>query len=126
MALNKKHETKHSSTPSYKEIQAIRDKDKANHMHAKKTKSKYRGYIRQGRKFLADMITEMTSSGDKDQFDDEIDLEQFAKAFTEPGPNKYSVQALEAFLVQKCLKEGCGVSTRDGIHAAFKRHWEDM
>ena len=47
------------------------------------------------------------------------------KAFEKP-PNQYSTKALEFFLVEKCIRQGCSRSTAEGIQAAFADYWDHM
>ncbi|KAF9060331.1 hypothetical protein BDP27DRAFT_1385591 [Rhodocollybia butyracea] len=58
-------------------------------------------------------------------FADSIVASELAKAF-DNLPNKWSSKALELILIQKCVHEGCGKSTMDGMHAAFAKHWDEM
>lgn len=129
----KRSKKKETSGASLSELQTIHDKSKEEHHHAQNTNKIYRRYRSNGDKFLKTLVESMRAGlagptsirtvGDEDEAT--IDIDEFAKAFDKP-PNRYSVQALEAFLVQKCIVEGLGVGTRDGVHAAFKRYWDEM
>ncbi|KAF8688094.1 hypothetical protein AX14_003512 [Amanita brunnescens Koide BX004] len=90
---------------------------------SKKTLEQYRRYINRGREFLAVCVQQRREdcAAAKDDIDDELLL----RAFDNP-PNKHSAEALELFMVQKCLREDCGGSTSVSIHSAFAWHWDNM
>ncbi|KAJ7869327.1 hypothetical protein B0H14DRAFT_3440760 [Mycena olivaceomarginata] len=54
-----------------------------------------------------------------------VDIELVATAFEGP-PNKHSVYALSLYFTQKCVEEGLGKSTADGIHGAFANYWDHL
>ncbi|KAJ7893667.1 hypothetical protein B0H14DRAFT_3666279 [Mycena olivaceomarginata] len=56
---------------------------------------------------------------------DSVDIELVATAFEGP-PNKHSVYALSLYFTQKCVEEGLGKSTADGIHGAFANYWDHL
>jgi hypothetical protein len=62
--------------------------------------------------------------GDGNDLDD-VDVDLLEKAFENP-PNKYSVSAMELFLVQKCCTEALSPSTAFGIQGAFCDYWDNM
>lgn len=67
---------------------------------AKCTREQYARYLRQGKEFLAACVKRRreTKAAAKDGINDEL----LSQAFDKP-PNKYSADALEWFLIQKCL-----------------------
>ncbi|KAF8142622.1 hypothetical protein K438DRAFT_2113257 [Mycena galopus ATCC 62051] len=77
---------------------------------AANTKNAYKGYLVRGQAIIADIS---------------IDVELLAVALEGP-PNKHSVYALSLYLSQKCVKEGLGKSTADGIHGAFANYWDHL
>jgi hypothetical protein len=90
---------------------------------AKCTREQYQRYVEHGKDFLAACVQQRRELCEtaKDGVDDEL----LAKAFDKP-PNKMSAEALELFLVHKCLREECGSSTSVSIHSAFAWYWDNM
>ena len=88
-----------------------------------KTLEQYRRYIKSGREFLAVCVQQRQA--DHAEAKDDIDDELLLTAFDNP-PNRHSAEALELFMVQKCLREACGGSTSVSIQAAFAWHWNNM
>jgi hypothetical protein len=126
MATNKGKSKKKSHLATLPQLQTVRDQSKKQHHRAKNTTDAYRRYKKNGDDFLRTLVANMRSGTTDDKaIGEDISIDDFAVAFKNP-PNRYSAQALEAFLVQKCIVEGLGVATKDGIHAAFKRFWDDM
>ncbi|KAJ7873996.1 hypothetical protein B0H14DRAFT_3556286 [Mycena olivaceomarginata] len=96
-----------------KNTQAVR----AKYTNAERTRNAYDGYLARGRVILADIVSERRKKG--------IDTNLLEKAFDKP-PDKYSAVALELYLTQKCIVEGLGRSTAEGIHGAFSKYWDMM
>lgn len=115
---------KKSATSSFATLQKIKAAGLTEFRQAKRTRSAYAGYVDRGRKFLLDIVRDRRENGDEGVGKDGIDTDLLAKAFE--TPNKYSVTALELYLVQKCFTEGFGKSTSDGIHGAFSYLWDHM
>ena len=57
--------------------------------------------------------------------DDMYQDPDFKNAFNE-RPNKYSHQALALFISYKCFHQNLKKGTGTGIHAAFKKYWEQL
>lgn len=112
------------ATSSFATLQKTKAAGLTEFGQAKRTRSAYAGYVERGRKFLADIVADRRQNGDAEINKDGIDTDLLAKAFE--TPNKYSVTALELYLVQKCFTEGYGKSTSDGIHGAFSNLWDHM
>jgi len=113
------------TTSSLQTLQKTRTTCRNKFGWSKSTKSNYAGYIKQGKKFLADIIAERRANGEGAVCKEGINTDLLEKAFENP-PNKYSAMALELFLVQKCFTENWGKSTGDGIHGAFADYWDHM
>jgi hypothetical protein len=103
--------------------------EKGAHLKAKKTIEAYKGHTKRGFEFLATLAGSLRQTPGKAQplwrEHGSFDVDEFERAFVGP-PNRYSATALESFLVEKCLNQGLGISTADGIHAAFKQLWDEM
>lgn len=112
------------ATSSFEALQKIKAAGLTEFGQAKRTRSAYAGYVERGRKFLADIVRDRRKNGDGGIGKDGIDTNELDKAFG--TPNKYSVMALELYLVQKCFTDGHGKSTSDGIHGAFSNLWDHM
>ena len=117
-----------NATASLETLQKIKKSSRAEHGRPKRTRDNYAGYVQRGKAFLKDLVAERRGNVDQlDSLDDDIniDIDMMEKAFDNP-PNKYSVMALELYLVQKCLTEKKGTSTAAGIHGAFTDYWDNM
>lgn len=125
-ALEKKKRRKKNrpTLVSLDELEQVRITAVKVHGGSKKTADNYASYLKRGRLFLGQMVGEMCQSG-SERREPYMDLDKLAKAFDNP-PNEYSAMVLEKFIVEKCLHENLGKSTYDGIHAAFKRLWDNM
>ncbi|RDB28013.1 hypothetical protein Hypma_002268 [Hypsizygus marmoreus] len=85
----------------------------------------YQRYYSQGIHFLQDFVAERRGSGCGGVGPDGIDTDILEHAF-DPIPNKYSVSALQCFMIEKCFVDGCGVHTVDCIVGAFANHWDSV
>ncbi|EDQ99570.1 uncharacterized protein LACBIDRAFT_316329 [Laccaria bicolor S238N-H82] len=90
----------------------------------KNTDNAYEGHLDRGMRFLATLIEERRERGE-DICNEGISTDEFEKAFDKP-PNKYSVMAIEMFIVQKCFMQKLGKDTGYGIQGAFARYWDTM
>ncbi|KAM6495111.1 hypothetical protein JOM56_009734 [Amanita muscaria] len=102
-------------------LQELSEQSRLQYGKAARTRTAYTSYVRRGKEFLAQLVAARRVSYEKD----EIDTGLLEKAFEKP-PNKYSTKALEFFLVEKCIREGCSRSTAEGIQAAFADYWDHM
>lgn len=109
---------------------------------SKHTATNHNGSIKRGQTFLAKLVSDIetqraqilnpelyppttnNSEEEEHQWDEDTNLELLADAFN--TPNRYSVEALELFLTQKCCKEKRSKSTAEVIQEAFKKHWDEM
>lgn len=110
----------------------VLDKNKQNarasFSQAPRTAKQYARYVEMGKEFLANVVTQRRERVEKEpswMCPQGIDTDILAEAFEKP-PNKHSVFALELFLTQKCIVEGNGKSTAEGVHGAFAKHWDTM
>lgn len=79
---------------------------------------KTNGHVARGMAFLKAVVKERQENGEEMMCGLGIPTDELEKAFDKP-PNRYSVMALEMFLVQKCFTDGLGESTATGIHGGF-------
>ncbi|KAJ6497259.1 hypothetical protein DFH09DRAFT_945625 [Mycena vulgaris] len=119
---------KKNETTPLEALQKNTQATRAKYTNAEKTAQAYAGYMARGHGILADIITERRKKIVENPAwvcDQGIDTELLAKAFQKP-PNKYSAVALELYITQKCVVEGLGKSTCEGIHGAFAKYWDTM
>jgi hypothetical protein len=127
------------ATASLETLKKVRKKTRVEYSHAKKTRENYNGHFHRGQKFLAELVNDIRANGGSSKLDlpelagidgdgddlDDVDVDLLEKAFDRP-PSKYSVSAMELFLVQKCCTERLSSSTAVGIHGAFCDYWDNM
>jgi hypothetical protein len=89
----------------------------------KTTQKNYDSDVARGQKFLGDLVADRHENGGGDS--NGIDTNLLERSFKNPA-NKYTVTALEWFLVQKCCTEGIGKGTAAGIQGAFADFWDNM
>lgn len=112
--------------PSSADYAQLSAEGKAKHLLATKSVGKYDALVKQGKTFLEKFVTARRSSCDELEHGEEVlDNDVLEKAFDNP-PNRYSAKALEYFLVDRCIINGCQEGTAAGIHAAFLFYWERM
>jgi hypothetical protein len=117
-----------AATASASALQEQREEARQTLLKAKATRSQYTGHLERGRRFLADVVEQKKTAqaeGTHSQADGESDIDAYGHVF-DIIPNKYSVSALELFLVQKGLTEGRSLSTTWGIFSAFKDMWKNV
>ena len=124
---------------SLETLKKVRKKTRVEYSYAKKTRGNYDGHFCRGQRFLAELVSDICANGGSSKLDlpelagidgdgddlDDVDVDLLERAFDKP-PNKYSVSALELFLVQKCCTEELSPSTAAGIHGAFCDYWDNM
>ncbi|KAK7057802.1 hypothetical protein R3P38DRAFT_3546631 [Favolaschia claudopus] len=123
----KKKDSEKQSVTGQTLAQNTRDA-RAKYTNAENTTKAYGGYLARGDEFLAAVVEERRQRREKDPdwvCEQGIDTDLLAKAFSKP-PNQHSAIALEMFITQKCLVEGLGKSTADGIHGAYAKYWDNM
>jgi hypothetical protein len=108
---------------SIAEMRQLASTNREEFSKSKHTTMQYNRYINQGKAFLAKCVQHRRKSNEAAV--DGVDDDLLEKAFAKP-PNKLSADALELFLVQKCLKEEKRESTAATIQAAFAWHWDNM
>ena len=91
----------------------------------KNTDGAYNGQRSWGRGFLKNLVAKREKDAANGPINDGIWTALLAKALDDGPPNNYSALALEMFIVQKCLNEGCGKNTAEGISSAFAALWDN-
>jgi hypothetical protein len=121
-----------ASNPSLPALQQLQDSGKKANLNSGQTRRNYNGYMRRGRQWLAGHFSEDTNVPrglEQDELpsphDDMYQDPDFKNAFNE-RPNKYSHQALALFISFKCFHQNLKAGTGTGIHAAFKKYWEQL
>ncbi|KAJ6500206.1 hypothetical protein C8R47DRAFT_1317483 [Mycena vitilis] len=95
---------------------------------SKRTQATYKGYVDRARVILADIVKERKAKQKADpswKCPEGIDTELLAKAL-EGSPNKHSAMALELCITQKCIVEGLGKGTAEGLHGAWAKYWDEL
>ena len=110
--------------PNFQHLLQIKATNEEQYGQPAKTRKAYKGYIKNGKAFLVELIAKRRQD-DKSE-EDQQETDGLEKAFNSNRPNKYSATALELFLTQKCLHEGRGASTANGIHGAWASYWDKM
>lgn len=119
---------------SITELDHMKQESKKQHGSSVKTVANYQGYVTRGKQWLEDIVKGSQNqnifdcprgtpeSGDKGKWKwTKYDL---VHAF-DPEPTRASPWALASFLTFKCFQENRGASTADGVHAAFKKYWDN-
>jgi hypothetical protein len=114
--------------PTASSLQATAESLKKGHLKAARTTSSYAGHVTRGQKFIRNLETDTVSPLGIPQeiLDSAIEEPEGLKAALDGIPTKYSPDALAYYLVYKSESEKRGESTADGIHAAFKDHWNHV
>jgi hypothetical protein len=105
------------------DLHALRNQKVDQHITREKTDTNYNSYIKRGKQFLKDLVTDRHEQGVTSA--QGVPTKELEQAFT-GLPSKWSYYALNLFITQKCFAENCQQSTADGIHAAFCRYWDEM
>lgn len=127
-AAKKKGGRKKTATADLTALQSKKAAIEDEFSKAQKTRDAYKGYLARGRDILADIVKQRRLKEKSDpgwKCPEGIDTELLAKAF-QGTPNKYSAMALELYLAQKCVVEGHGKSTAEGIHGAWADYWDRL
>lgn len=123
-----------ANSPSLVALEKLQDSGKQANLNSGQTRRKYEGYVRRGREWLAGHFSQDKNSAapkglDTDKLpsaaDDIYGDPDFEKAFNE-RPNKCSHQALALFISYKCFHQNLKKGTGQGIHAAFKKYWDQL
>jgi hypothetical protein len=115
-----------SGGPSLAATQKVKENNQKAHLHAVKTQRSYAGYLERGKKWLqGHFVKTLPDSGEEEEPDADSVYEdpEFRKAFDQT-PNRHSDKALALFISYKCFHQNLKQSTGEGIHAAFKKYWE--
>ncbi|KAH7903885.1 hypothetical protein BJ138DRAFT_1107296 [Hygrophoropsis aurantiaca] len=106
---------------SYDQLCDIHDTQREAHLKASTTTKQYGEYVQRGRTFLKTLVEAKQTTASCAA--EHGDLDEFSKAFDD-APNRFSSEALELFLVEKCLNRGLGNSTAWGVLSAYKALWD--
>jgi hypothetical protein len=115
-------------------LQQLQDSGKRANLNSSQTRQNYGGHVRRGREWLASHFSgesnaQIPKGLDKDKLspvaDDMYQDPEFREAFNE-RPNRYTNQALALFISYKCFHQNLKFGTGTGIHAAFKKYWEQL
>lgn len=121
-------------TLSIVELDQVKQSSKKLHGSAVKTTANYHGHLTRGKQWLEDL---MKGSNNQDVFGCPRGLPQSSENRTRKWgkhdlihafdlvPTCASPWALASFLTFKCFHENRGISTAEGIHAAFKKYWDN-
>lgn len=88
---------------------------------ATRTTKTYANYVKAGKKWLEDWVTESRDDGNTTGNDREERM-AFRGAFDVIGAN--TPTALRLYTAYKCEHQGLGFPTADGIRSAFKQYFE--
>lgn len=102
----KKSTTAEAEVHDIEELDQIRNDGVKKHKMATNTRDSYGGYIKRLRAW-----------GKK--------TPGYELAF-EGNPKVFSPKALANYISLRCMKDDRGKSTADGVHAAWKKHWEEL
>lgn len=112
------------------------------HLHSKNTTGKYNGYIKRGRDMLVsicdgrdqggagdpDPLAELLLEDEDDMLmDDEPSLNdpELCNAFS-GRPSEYTPLAIALILTWECIHQSKGLSTAQGIHAAWIKEYDQL
>jgi hypothetical protein len=119
----KKKKKRGMEPASFEDLQNARNAGKKDFLMAKGTTSKYNSSVTAARSFLKVVCDGKKAGVSLDVAGMDVDKSLYASALNDT-PNKYSSDALEMFITQKCFAEGCKESTATGTHAAFAKLWD--
>ncbi|KAF8955908.1 hypothetical protein BDZ97DRAFT_1907423 [Flammula alnicola] len=108
-------------------LQEVQQSEVKRYTTVKNTEKAYNGHLTRARKFLENLVAKRRANGEGKICAAGIQTDELAKALDgDKPPNRYSALAVELFLTQRCLVEGLGVSTAEGIHGALCTLWDKM
>ncbi|EPQ55141.1 hypothetical protein GLOTRDRAFT_27428, partial [Gloeophyllum trabeum ATCC 11539] len=115
---------------SLDQLRILTESSKKDNLHSQNTNKAYNRHIKNGKKFLADLVQarKAASQADADcpkDVEESINLDALEVAFEKP-PNQYSALGLELYLTEKCIKQNLKEQTAVQIYSAFKRMWQEM
>ncbi|KAG1840392.1 hypothetical protein F4604DRAFT_1598900 [Suillus subluteus] len=105
-------------------IDKIKERAKQQHKHTNSTRKNYGSYIDRGQKWLK-VHASTTGCQDEESHSGNAYEDPTFRDALDKIPNQHSDKALALFISYKCFHENNGQSTCDGIHAAFKKYWEE-
>ncbi|KAG1893196.1 uncharacterized protein F5891DRAFT_1196726 [Suillus fuscotomentosus] len=120
-------------------INQIKEQAKHKHKHAQATRKSYDGYVARGQTWLKTHFsntpdTSGSTAKEQDSESSESLMVAVGDAYEDPAfrealektPNRHSDKALALLISYKCFHEDCGMSTCEGLSAAFKKLWEEV
>ena len=108
-------------------LQEVEEAEVKQYTTVKNTEKAYKGHLTRARIFLNNLVVKRRANGEGEVCAAGIQTAKLEKALDgEKPPNQYSALVVELFLTQRCLVEGLGVSTAEGIHGAFCTLWDKM
>ena len=120
---HKKQQSPEDNLTTLHELHHIKEAGKQQHLQAETMQKAYWGHVRRGREWLQDLLSrnDTTNLSEEDLvlFNDPA----FKNAFDDI-PNHLSAQVLAWYLSWSGFRKNLGRSTIEGIHAAFKKLWE--
>jgi len=115
---------------TYSSLKSIANEGKKKHGKSQNTNGSYDGYIRRGKKFLAQFVAEdgcgvlCGEDENEEPKDNEKSMDpNFHRAFT-GSPIECTPSAIAMFMAHKCFTEQKGKATAASIHAAFLRYFK--
>ena len=119
----KKQQSLEDNLATFEELHHIKEAGKQQHLQAETTQKAYGGHVCQGREWLQDLLSrnDATNLSEEDLvlFNDPA----FKNVFDDI-PNHLSARVLAWYLSWSGFCKNLGQSTIEGIHAAFKKLWE--
>ena len=90
---------------------------------APRTKEAYNFYISKAREFIKHLAKEGVTPPGVPVLEPDPQLALLASSLDGPA-NAQSPEAVRLFMAFKCVEQGCGISTADGINAGLKAMWD--
>ena len=119
----KKQQSPKDNVVTFEELHHIKETGKQQHLQAETTQKSYGGHVHRAWEWLQDLLNrnDMTNLSEEDLalFNDPA----FKNAFNNI-PNRLSAQVLAWYLSWRGFHKNLGRSLIEGVHAAFKKLWE--
>ena len=117
-----KKKTQGPESSTLEQVKQISQEGKDTHLQSNQTKKAYAGHVRRGCEWLQSIVSggNDASGSSLEDFKDP----EFKHAF-EDIPNRFSAKALSLYLSLKGFGQEWGQSTVEGVHAAYKKLWDN-